>query len=424
MDAKFCCDFAKKGASTIFFCKNCGRSICSHHATIWIGHVIRCPCCFSEIGVYSPAILHAERIQGGKKSKSKGMSTCVVIDGAYVAGAQSHVLYLLDVLNKAGFNCYIIALYGGGRWFERFRKNCVSMLLAFGDPKSEDPIILNFIRDSEAKSINTHLLTCLERIYDMGLKNYIATIHSFLTPHEYPTKGITDKALRTAATILTPSNHIAEDLISWIGLSPPPIVVIPNCVDIHKFSPSRFSEKRALAKFSISYVGRLDRDKFNINMFIGTIKKLLESGMKLNVEIAGDGELMDELKESLNQHNLNAFVTLFGFVDDVSKIYSSCDLVFFPSLNEGLSISALEAMAMGKVVVATDVGDMKVLSSNNGAIIVPSGDIVQAAKEILLISKNDVLKMKMEKNARKIALNYSVEKWSRHILPIFLDKSK
>jgi len=250
------------------------------------------------------------------------------------------------------------------------------------------------------------------------MKDYVATIHSFLTAHESPKKGSTDLALNAAGKIITPSRRIAKSLEAWLGESHPSIITVPNCVDVQKFKPMT-PHGMPRKRLSIAYVGRLDSDKLDLTMMVKTLERLRSIGLPFRLEIAGDGELKNQLSNTLRRRHLDHFVAFRGFINNVGKVYSKADVVFFPSLNEGLSIAALEAMAMGRVVLATDVGDMSLLASEGGAIIVPPGGFEEAVSAFELVNSDEQTRRRIEVKAREFALNHSVELWSKEILRVF-----
>ncbi len=111
-----------------------------------------------------------------------------------------------------------------------------------------------------------------------------------------------------------------------------------------------------------------------------------------------------------------------SFVDDISKIYSSGDIVFFPSIYEGLALAAIEAMAMGKVVIATDVGDMHILGKDNASIIVPPNDSLTAAEKIVEIVNNRRLVFEIGRRAKKLAASFGYHDWSIKMQKIYKDQ--
>ena len=72
--------------------------------------------------------------------------------------------------------------------------------------------------------------------------------------------------------------------------------------------------------------------------------------------LVGEGPLRPALEEQVAAAELTGVVSFLGFRSDVGDILNASDIVIAPSLWEGLSISVLEAMALGKPIVATNIG--------------------------------------------------------------------
>lgn len=105
-------------------------------------------------------------------------------------------------------------------------------------------------------------------------------------------------------------------------------------------------------------------------MFLSTARLARGKGLEVLIEavatreetrgwrvvIAGDGEERERLEELVRRNGLERKVRFVGFRRDVGDLLAAADAVVLPSLREGLSIALLEAMAAGKVIIATDIG--------------------------------------------------------------------
>jgi glycosyltransferase involved in cell wall biosynthesis len=99
------------------------------------------------------------------------------------------------------------------------------------------------------------------------------------------------------------------------------------------------------------------------------------------------------------------FVTLLGETDDVRAALSVMDIFVLPSISvETFSNAALEAMAMNKAVVLSDVGGAREMVSDNfdGRIFTP-GDIQGLSDILLELAGNDAVRLRLGNAARKKA---------------------
>ncbi len=89
--------------------------------------------------------------------------------------------------------------------------------------------------------------------------------------------------------------------------------------------------------------------------------------------IAGDGELREELEQLTRHLNILNNVHFLGFRRDLPEIYADLDLTVLSSLNEGLPVALIEAMASGTPVVSTDVGGVgDLIQPERSGILVPA----------------------------------------------------
>lgn len=139
------------------------------------------------------------------------------------------------------------------------------------------------------------------------------------------------------------------------GVENAPMYVIPNGVDVDKFSPGDCDYKQELgARLLISYVGRIEPEK-NVNVLCEAFTSLDLPDDHILV-IAGAGMDLGRLRRKYSD---DARIIFRGHITDsreVQRILRSSDINVLPSSVEGLSIAMLEAMASGAAMVVTDVG--------------------------------------------------------------------
>ncbi len=103
--------------------------------------------------------------------------------------------------------------------------------------------------------------------------------------------------------------------------------------------------------------------------------------------IAGDGELKGYLSDLINELNVSNQIHLLGYRKDINKLCNAADVFIMPSLQEGLSVALMEAMATGKVIVASKIrGNVDLIDENKGGILVSPKNVdeyVLALKNII-----------------------------------------
>ena len=131
--------------------------------------------------------------------------------------------------------------------------------------------------------------------------------------------------------------------------------------------------------------------------FLKAARLVSERFPKCLFVIAGDGELRDTLEREAEELGLGDRLRFLGFRRDLPEIYADLDLVVLSSLNEGLPVALIEAMAAGKPVVATNVGGVGdlVRHKQSGFLAPPqnSAALAESIGRMLSLSKTERAKM-------------------------------
>ncbi len=164
-------------------------------------------------------------------------------------------------------------------------------------------------------------------------------------------------------------SHIQRDLLVRLGVPAEKVVVIPNGVDVDKYSPGFSTVKTRLgAQRLFVYQGRIAPEK-NVEALLKAWKQS-DMGADSKLLLVGNGPLVPSLVPFYtSEHG----IVWLGFVANEQQrieILRAADVFILPSLVEGLSLSLLEAMACGVACIATDAGaDGEVLSEGAGIVI-------------------------------------------------------
>jgi glycosyltransferase involved in cell wall biosynthesis len=128
-------------------------------------------------------------------------------------------------------------------------------------------------------------------------------------------------------------------------------------------------------RLCFGFVGRLTGQKRPLD-FLGLAKEARDRGLNDHFVVVGSGELLGECQTFLKQHNLTN-VSCIPFHDPLSRIVNMIDGLIITSEFEGLPISLLETLCLGKPALATDVGDIKLILEEygSGKIVPTIGDL-------------------------------------------------
>jgi glycosyltransferase involved in cell wall biosynthesis len=139
----------------------------------------------------------------------------------------------------------------------------------------------------------------------------------------------------------------------------------------------------------VSTVGALHPRKSH-ELFIQAAARVLDACPSTRFLIVGEGELHAELDEQVRHSGVAGKLVLTGVRDDVARILSATDVYVKPGIVEGfVGITVLEALVLGKPVVAFETEDVKLaLVDGETGLIVPNGDVDRLAERIVYLLRS------------------------------------
>jgi len=202
---------------------------------------------------------------------------------------------------------------------------------------------------------------------------------------------------RDCHRIIAPTDRERGNLILHYGALPEKIGVVPCGVNLEQFKPVSKGSARQYLGFGndkiILFVGRIDPLK-GIDKLIQAIPYLQNiQGLKLVVIGGGENSQreIEQLQKLARNLNIQDSVTFLGLIkhEQLPYFYSAADVCVVPSYYESCGLVALESLACGTSVVATDVGNLKsvIRQGETGYVITDNVPHRLADKIALLLSK-------------------------------------
>ena len=231
--------------------------------------------------------------------------------------------------------------------------------------------------------------------------------------------AIGKQALKAADKIIVVSNATKNYVLS-LGAAPEKIRVLHNGVDVNRFRPLTGVKDEMRKKLGISKdasvvltVRRLVY-KNGIDTLIESAKVAVKTNPRVFFLVVGKGPDFEKVKEKIEELGMQENFRLTGFIsdEDLPFYYNVADFFVLPSKSgEGLPLVALEAMACGVPVIATNVvGISEVMEEGSGKLVPPNSP-ASLAEAILEFSHSDLLALKND--LRKIVeQKYS---WDRNV---------
>lgn len=180
-------------------------------------------------------------------------------------------------------------------------------------------------------------------------------------------------------------------------------VCLPNIVDAEIVINKAKAEK--VEPIDILYVGRLSEPKNPIG-FLRIVKTISErSSIRPLVTMLGVGPLQEECEKYIKGNSLSNNVKMCGFDTNPYKYMNATKLLIMPSIYEGFGLVAVEAMILGKVVLASPVGGLNIILKDGGGILCENED--SFAENAINLLCNDNNRMEIGKKAQIMARRFS-----------------
>jgi glycosyltransferase involved in cell wall biosynthesis len=149
-----------------------------------------------------------------------------------------------------------------------------------------------------------------------------------------------------------------------------------------------------------------------IEYLVDAVAGLRDELPDLQLVIAGDGPGRRALEQRARKSGISDRVRFAGWVDDIENEMAEWQIAALPSLAEGLGIAALEAMAAGMPVIASDVGGLReIIQDGTTGFLIPPRNPASLAAKIAELARNPELRSRVGEAARAhVAKNFSIER--------------
>lgn len=138
------------------------------------------------------------------------------------------------------------------------------------------------------------------------------------------------------------------------------------------------------------------------DIFLRAARIILEKKPETRFILAGDGPLLQELVDTAREMGIQKHVMFLGFRDDPVDVINALDVFVVCSHNEGIPMVLLEAMALGKAVVATKVGGIpEIIRNDISGLLVEPGDVEGLASACMRILDKPAVRKKLENESEK-----------------------
>lgn len=273
-----------------------------------------------------------------------------------------------------------------------------------------------------------------------GVKKIFATVHQ---PYTLSHGKISRVILRIVAHLTTKFISVSQNAEkSWFGTSTlfdsskslksqPKHFTIHNGIDTDRINAiiSRANVNTLRNELNIGddipLIGALSRIRHEkgIDLLVEAFYQLVQEGVRAQLLIVGSGQDEDNLKDKIKEWRIGSSVRFYGRAnwDEAMQLMSLMDIVVVPSRFEGFGLSAAEAMAAGKPVIASDTSGLsEIVSDNETGILFPVENIGALKDAMMRLLKDKQLRYNLGRaGKKKIEGNFSLEIFRERIKALY-----
>lgn len=232
----------------------------------------------------------------------------------------------------------------------------------------------------------------------------------------------TRDAVVMADKVVAPSDYFARIVMEKYGIDSRKTYVYPSGgIDLDIFHPLPSSRVQEIKDelgldgdaLTLCFAGRITEGK-GWDTYLQAVAQVLAKGRHLNAILVGSGDQDAQCEELIHVLGLTGTIVRMGLQsqDRLCELYNAADVFAFPGRrSESLGLVAVEAMACGTPVIASDFAAPKYYIENNvNGIKVPVGDVTALAETIEGLSKNPERICVMREGALRTAARFSTSR--------------
>jgi glycosyltransferase involved in cell wall biosynthesis len=278
-------------------------------------------------------------------------------------GTERQMTELIRRLDDGRYRVHAVCFRREGRWLSRVEERAASIV---------DFPIRGFNRPSTFVALARFASWCRrERIAVLQACDFYANVFGLpgarlagvpvrigsrreLNPDKSDRQITLQRRAYVSATHVVANSPAAREILRVEGVCSPHVALIPNGIDLAAHS----SERHTRPIRTVVTVANLRPEK-NHETLIAAAATLAHTHPAVRYRIVGDGSRRAELEALARARGVDGIVDFLGHRDDIPDLLASADLFALPSRSEAFPNGAIEAMAAGLPVVASDVGGLR-----------------------------------------------------------------
>jgi glycosyltransferase involved in cell wall biosynthesis len=222
---------------------------------------------------------------------------------------------------------------------------------------------------------------------------------------------------RSTTALVAVSPQVRDDLVELDVAPAKQFVVVRLGIELdQRVSPGsngRAETRRVLGigaePFTVGWIGRMTGIKRTDDVLLA-FRTLRERGVDARLVMVGDGPDRDHVERRAHDLGVVRDTLFLGYQEQVARFFAAFDVFVLPSANEGTPVTAIEALAAGRPVVATRVGGIPdVVREGEDGFLVAQGDVAALADRLEQLAADPQLRERMGESARsRVRRRYAV----------------
>jgi len=337
----------------------------------------------------------------------------IVASSLHIGGAERVIANLAKHLDRDRFHVTVCHLLERGVIGDELQQFGVHIV---GNHRHEDPIrrylsflgLRKIIQDNNIDLLHSHTVyslcdSSLCRLTTLGIK----TVHTFHRGNypSYDRRYMRMEKLFSKACdqLVAVGVEQANKICTAYNIPRQKLLTVLNGVEDAQSSgdPDWKERFRKDGRMVIGSISTLIEQK-GLSYLLDTAHALLKAGANVLFVVVGEGELRPQLEEKCRQLGITDSVIFTGWIPNAAnRMMPLFDIFFQSSLWEAMSMVVLEAMALGRPVVVTDVGDNRhVIEHGHSGLVVPAADVAQMVTALQLLLNSEVHRRQFGERAR------------------------
>lgn len=273
---------------------------------------------------------------------------------------------------------------------------------------------LSRIRGKDVQHVHAHFGTNSAEVVMLlkllGGPSYSFTLHG---PEEFDKPEFIKlrEKVRHAAFVAAISSYTRSQLFRWADYKDWHKINVVRCGLESSFYDVKTEPIPEAPK--LVCVGRICEQKGQL-LLVNAVNMLVKKGIKVELVLAGDGEMRGEVEKLIVDYSLQNHITITGWIssDQVREQILGARALVLPSFAEGLPVVIMEALALKRPVLTTYIaGIPELVRSGESGWLFPAGDVEALAKVIeeFLVTPLDKLSQMGEAGYQRVLQNHSID---------------